>query len=228
MAAPKKRVKVKEHEKLTDSNIARVIELLNPPIGTKAITKKEACEILNISYNTTRLGSIIDNYNSRMEMEKKRYEANRGKPASEAEIKTIINEYLEGATVSEIAKGIYRRSAFVKSIIDEVGVPQKIPGENYFNFGPLPDQCVSETFEPGEIVWSAKYQSAAEVIKQHGQTRDGKANLYQIYIYEKFEQPEVLYVAYSGRGGFNAYQPAYELGRLKHLEKYGVDLTRKF
>ena len=36
-----------EHEKLEDSNIEHVITLLNavPPI-----TKKEACEILNISY----------------------------------------------------------------------------------------------------------------------------------------------------------------------------------
>ena len=49
-------VKKRSHEKLTDSNIQHVIGLLN---AKSPITKKEACSILNISYNTTRLGTII-------------------------------------------------------------------------------------------------------------------------------------------------------------------------
>lgn len=56
-----KRVKKQEHEKITDANIKRVIGLLeaSPPI-----TKKEACEILGMSYNTTRLTKIIEEWKS--------------------------------------------------------------------------------------------------------------------------------------------------------------------
>lgn len=52
-----KRVKVKEGEKLTPSNIEKVIGLLEIE---KPISKKDACELLNISYNTTRLARIIE------------------------------------------------------------------------------------------------------------------------------------------------------------------------
>ena len=53
------RTKKKDYEKLTDANIKHVIELLE---AEKPITKKEACGILNISYNTTRLNNIIQEY----------------------------------------------------------------------------------------------------------------------------------------------------------------------
>ena len=45
-------IKKKSYEKLDDINIKRVIDALESEIP---ITKKDACEILNISYNTTRL-----------------------------------------------------------------------------------------------------------------------------------------------------------------------------
>ena len=57
-------VKKRSHEKLTDSNIKHVMQLLD---AESPITKKEACSILNISYNTTRLNKILEdtkNYQS--------------------------------------------------------------------------------------------------------------------------------------------------------------------
>ena len=51
-----KRVKKKDYENLTSSNIEKVIALLNPGSDTdKPITKKQACDVLNIAYNTARL-----------------------------------------------------------------------------------------------------------------------------------------------------------------------------
>jgi hypothetical protein len=44
-------VRKKREEKLSEANINKVIELL---AAEKPITKKEACEILHIAYNTTR------------------------------------------------------------------------------------------------------------------------------------------------------------------------------
>lgn len=220
MAAPK-RVKVKEGENLSDSNIERVIKLLE---DTKPISKKEACQILNISYNTTRLSNIIEQFKARKEMISKRRAANRGKPASPEEIKTVIKEYIGGATVSDIAGELFRSTTFVRDIIERVGVPQRGVGENYFNFSPLPDQCVSEEFEVGETAWSARHQAPCVIDKALGKTKDGVANLYRVYVIEPFEAPEKLFLAKWGTPGSYATQPAYELGKLDHLKEYGVEI----
>jgi len=70
----KRGVKAKDHEKLDDANIQKVSDLLE---ADKPITKKEACEILNISYNTTRLKKIIEEYKDRIARRKARFEKNR-------------------------------------------------------------------------------------------------------------------------------------------------------
>ena len=56
------RVKKKDHENLTAANIERVISELR---ADSPISKKEACSMLNIAYNTTRLQNIIDDYEDR-------------------------------------------------------------------------------------------------------------------------------------------------------------------
>lgn len=58
-----------EQEKLEDENVLRVIKLLE---DTNPITKKEACSLLNIAYNTTRLASIIDKYKERKTRERQK------------------------------------------------------------------------------------------------------------------------------------------------------------
>ena len=57
-------VKKKAHENLTNDNISRVISFLRQD---SPITKKEACELLNIRYNTTRLQNIIDDFEDTLE-----------------------------------------------------------------------------------------------------------------------------------------------------------------
>ena len=52
--AYKRGVRKRAHENLSEVNIRRVISALE-----EGITKKSACEMLNISYNTTRLNRII-------------------------------------------------------------------------------------------------------------------------------------------------------------------------
>ena len=85
------RVKKKEHEKLTQENIQHVMNLLS---GERPITKKEACEILNISYNTTRLNRIIEDFQDKLNFRAKRKAQLKGKPASKEEIKDAIMSYL--------------------------------------------------------------------------------------------------------------------------------------
>ena len=48
---------------------------------------------------------------------------------------------------------------------------------------------------------------------------------YGIYVVQKVDS-EGTYFSNVESGGFNAYAPAYELGKLTHLEKYGINLER--
>jgi hypothetical protein len=218
------KVKRKEHENLSDANIEKVMAGLN---GTPPITKKDACAILNISYNTTRLQKIIDEYLHKKELDKKLRAANRGKPAQAHEIKFVIEQYLDGIPIGDIANDLYRNNSFVKDIITMVGVPTRGVGEDYTNYSPLPDRCVSSSFENGETAWSSKYMAPCIIIKEVSMSVDGEAKVYRIYVREPDIEPEVKYFSNVGKAGFYAHQPAYELGKLEHLKQYGVDMSRK-
>ena len=113
-------VRAKKTEKLDEDNITRVQEALT---GSSPITKKEACEMLNISYNTTRLNKILAEHDETMQYRAVRKSQLKGTKATDAEIKQVIEWYLNEHPISEIAKSMYRSSTFVKNIINRVGVP---------------------------------------------------------------------------------------------------------
>ena len=75
-------IRKKAGEKLDDATLTRVSELLNQD---EPITKKQACEMLNISYNTTRLGKILDDFNETASYRETRKSQNRGKKATDME-----------------------------------------------------------------------------------------------------------------------------------------------
>lgn len=212
-----RKIKAKEHENLSDNSIRKVITLLesSPPI-----TKKEACEILNISYNTSRLNKIIESFRDEQNLVKRMKAKKRGQPASKEEVKFVVEAYMEGASISDIAKSNYRSSAFVKSIIEKVGVPTRMTGDDKYEVEYLPDDCVAEEFSTGEIVWSAKYHSASKILKR---LPDEKyipkygCPCYDIYVFEETEGFK--------KGGFYASAAAYDLGKLEHLKEYGVNVV---
>ena len=105
-------VRKKREEKLSEANINKVIELL---AAEKPITKKEACEILHIAYNTTRLSKIIADHNETLEHRARRKAQNKGKGVTEQEKRSIVKYYLEGSNVSDIAKALYQISCFYQS-----------------------------------------------------------------------------------------------------------------
>lgn len=191
-----------EHEQLTDSNIERVIELLS---GEKPITKKSACEILNIAYNTTRLDSIISGYQGKKQHEHDMREKKRYKAATKDEIDIIVTSYLEGEPVSVIAKRIYRSDTFVKNIIDRVGCPKRITGADYWHPELIPEPAMREAFNIGEKVWSARYNSMA-IIKS---VVEKQPEVYSIWLDDEEWQQY-------------AYQPYWELASLEHLRQQGI------
>jgi len=196
-----KRIKKKDHENITDANIKKVIQLLN---SSPAITKKQACEILNISYNTSRLNNIIESFEEEQQLVKRMKAKKRGRPADNREIGGMVESYLEGAS-------------FADTIIEKVGVPQRVTGDDRFHTEYLPDECVGNSFELGEVAWSAKYHASCVIKAKHDKPlyyeRYG-CECYDVYVNEDTEG----FV----KGGFYASAPAYDLGKLNHLEQYGI------
>lgn len=218
-------VKTKEHENLTEANIKRVIELLE---AEKPISKKVACEILNISYNTTRLAKIIENFKSEQEESAKRRAANRGKAATPYEIQTVVESFLDGDSITDIAKRIYRSVAFVKEVIERVGVPQKEMGADYTTYDLIPEQCASDAFEPGQIVWHARRHCLAIVIEEETRIKDTSSKYYRVYVIEPIEESSPYFPQFQDYGGYYDGARAYDLGSLEHLKQYGVDVYRPY
>ena len=226
-------IRKKAGEKLDEATLDRVSALLNQD---NPITKKEACEMLNISYNTTRLGKILDDFNETASYREVRKSQNRGKKATDMETREAIESYLKGETISDISKTLYRSTTFVKNILDRVGVPEKLPKTKRKGPAYLPDECVSESFEEGEKVWSACYHAPAIVKQKYTKEYQNEnagiqyvnyeekygCSLYSIWVIEG----ETEWNEHFGyiTGGFAAHQLAYDLGSLKNLEEYGVRL----
>jgi len=209
----KRGVKVKEHEKLSDSNIKRVIDLLN---SSPPISKKEACTILNISYNTTRLNKIIENYKEQQDLIKRMKAKKRGTPADKDEIKWIIQSFIRGESIADIAKKNYRSTAFINHLIENLGVPERAKGDDAHKVSLLPDNCIGDSFAEGEIAWSAKYHAPCKVVKELKTNYEWPC--YRIWVIERSEET-------FNQGGFYAAQLAYDLGKLTHLDEYGIDAS---
>ena len=197
--------KTSEDENLTEDAFKKVIEGLN---AEKPITKKEACAILQITYNTTRLDRLITEYQEKKEHEAKRRSEKRGKPATMDEVALVVSEYMEGKPIDGIAKTLYRGITFVKSIIETYGVPERATSPDYFHPKLIPDAAVRDRFSIGEKVYSARYDSLA-TIRAEQQTKDGF--VYRIWLDgEEWQQ--------------FAYQPHWELASLQHLTEKGINL----
>ncbi len=218
-------MRTKKHENLTQANITKVIELLNPTDGSKPITKKEACGILNIAYNTTRLGNIISEHHETMEFRARRKAQNKGKAATKKEITDAVAGYLEGMTVADIAKSLYRSPAFVKGIIERIGVPQKLAMTDYEGRrnALLPDQCMADEFAEGEKIWAIR-QNYPAIVQRELKPEQAEERGYKLYLVYTIEaQQEDLkntYFPYLSFAGKNHALAAYDMGSLRHLQQY--------
>lgn len=212
-------IKTRKHENLTETNVQHVIELLR---AEKPITKKEACSILNISYNTTRLNKIIQDHEDTVAYRERRKAQNKGKGATEAEIREVVNLYLDGLNVSDIAKGLYRSPAFIKSIVERVGIPQKLPQTDYEGRrnAMLPEQCVAEEFETGEKVWAVR-QNYPAIVKKLASTSEDGTNYYLVDTIECTQEDlKDTYFPHLSFAGKQYVLASWEMGSLRHLQKY--------
>ena len=194
----------KDNEKLDDASLERVIKYL----AEKGATKKAACQMLNISYNTTRLDRLIETYKEKKIKDAERRLEKRGTPASKEETSFIITEYLEGVTVDSISRSLYRGVSFIHNVLEFYGIPKRNSSPDYFHPTLIPEISMADTFEPGETVYSARYDCLARVVKEVA-CPSGKT--YRIYLKsERFRE--------------FAYQPVWELASLRHLRAEGIVL----
>ena len=199
-----RRSKNSENEKLTATNLDNVIALLEDTV--KPITKKDACAMLNIAYNTTRLMQLIEKHKEKKARDTERRAALRGKAATPDEVKYIISSYLTGDTVDAISNSTFRGTAFIKSILDQHNVPIRSKSLDYWKPELIPDGAVRDKFDIEEVVYSVRYDSLARV--KHGLKQDEW--VYRVWLISDKQQ-------------MFAYQPASELASLAHLKPLGIN-----
>jgi len=206
--ASKRRKSALEEERMTDANIERVIKLLDPKEeNTKPITKKDACQVLGMAYNTTRLGQVLEDYKAKKQRVAEKRAQLRGKPATEGDVHYVIAQYLNGESVDKISSSLYRSAQFVKRILEEHSVPIRSNSYDYFKPQLIPEGAVRDRFSVGEIVYSTRYDSKARVDAEQNTEKHGW--VYRIWLLsERWQQ--------------FAYQPVYELASLEHLKAIGV------
>lgn len=163
--------------------------------------------MLNISYNTTRLNKIIDDYKNKLEFEETRKKQLRGKPFDISEIRYTILNYLKGDSLSALAKTQFRSVNKVKEVLEKYKIPERDTSNDYWHPTMIPDESIAENFENRELVWSARYNCVAQIMHTvDDSTEHGK--IYSIWVFGKHNE--------------KAMQPWYELGKLDILKELGV------
>jgi hypothetical protein len=196
-----------EQELMTDANIQRCISLLEPKDpNTKPISKKDACQILGMAYNTTRLANILQEFKDKQARDAQRRAEKRGKPVTKQEIEYIITEYLSGESLDNISKSIYRGTQLIKQVLEDYSVPIRQSGHSYFKPELIPEGATRDRFSIGEVVYSARYDSLAKINVEQ-QHKDGW--VYRMWLLsDKWQQ--------------FCWQPAYELASLEPIRQAGI------
>lgn len=169
----------------------------------KSITKKKACEMLNISYNVKRLDKILDEYEHRVARDAKLRKGNVRKPLSTDDKSYIIKERIAGTTISEISKNIYHSLNKVKNfILEETPLPIR-DIHDPLDYEELNEDFLRLSYKVGDLVYSSKYGCCAKVCKCFSK------DVYRVYLLGSWEQ--------------YAYQEVCELGDMTSLvEEYNL------
>jgi len=193
-------VKVKDGENLSASNIERVISLLNQE---KPITKKAACEILNISYNTARLTKIINGHTEKLAYDIKRRKQIKKQPLTDADCKYMVESYLSGDALSLISEATFRSTSVIKNVLSRYGIPLRDSSHDYRNPPLIDENFVKKDYVRNDLVYSARYGCPAYIEKS-----------YQDDIHEMYYRIRLV-----GPYRQQALQPYYELIDLRNLQK---------
>ena len=147
----------------------------------KPITKKAACELLGIAYNTTRLDNLIQEYKDDLERIKLRKKQVRKEAVTEETVQEWARDYLvNGMPINEIAEYAYRTPLLVKTWLERYGalLPKTSPNPLSPEF--VPEACMSNDFEEGELVYVNGYCSFG-IIKKEIKSKTAEAAGFSAY-----------------------------------------------
>ena len=145
----------------------------------KPITKKAACEMLGIAYNTTRLDTLIQDYYDNLERVKLRKQQTRKEAVTKELVQEWARDYLvNGMPISEIAEYAYRTPLLVKTWLERFGALLPKTSPNPLNPDYVPDACRSDAFEVGELVYVNGYCSFGIIKKEiTSKSAEGKSKV---------------------------------------------------
>lgn len=147
-------------EEVTEAKIRNAIWYLKT-----GKTKKFVCEFLGIAYNTKKLDSIIEDFNSRSEREVALRKAARTKVFSAKEKDNIAAQYLSGETQSALARQYFISPQRIKNILLETNTPIRGRGKNSEAKVDHITQNLEIKFKAGDKVFLAKDNCFAVVHK---------------------------------------------------------------
>lgn len=192
------RIKRKDGENLSKGKIQEVIKALE---ADKPITKVVACSMLNIAYNTTRLGNIIEEYKEKEANARARRRELRGKGVEKSDVKFITEAYLAGESLDYIMEVTFRSSSVIKKVLEDFNVPLRSAEHSYSNPIFLDPGAIKKDYSIGDLVYSAIYNKPATIAAKFA---DG---IYRILFHGEYRK--------------SAYQAYYELADLTDLQEYG-------
>ena len=147
----------------------------------KPITKKLACEMLGIAYNTTRLENLIQEYKDDLDRVKLRKKQVRKEAVTEETVREWAKEYLvNGMPINEIAEFAYCTPLLVKTWLERYGALLPKTSPNPLNPEYVPEACMSSDFEEGELVYINGYCSFG-IIKKEIKSKTAEAAGYKAY-----------------------------------------------
>ena len=161
---------------ISDKQLDRVISLLE---GDNPITKKKACELLGIKYNTKRLDKLVEERKETKERISRNKKKKMGTELSDSEISYIISSYIEGDSLESISNSVYRSIPLLKKVLEDLCIPPRMKKEESKNIT-IPDNAVLKEASPGEIVFSIRYNQYADILEYYGEYPTGKA--YKIWL----------------------------------------------
>ena len=169
-------------------------------------TKKGACEILGIAYNTKRLDTLIEDHITRRDAEKRLRATKRKTAITPDESIAMITDYLRGESMQDLSNSYYRSVSVIKQHIEKCGADLR-QSEAIDELRPplLPEICDTDYFDVGEYAWSAKYGCIVRICKE---VHSPQCKAYRIRVIKEND-------------AFYSCQPVFDLGSLRHIK--GID-----
>jgi len=188
------RIRKKSTEQLSEQNLEKVIALLEQE---KPITKKDACAMLSIAYNTTRLNKIVLEHKANLKQRAELRKKFRNKPLDKSDLNLIVSSYLEGVSLTDIADNIFRSIALIKRVLIKYNIPLRDSNIDYWHPAEISEDAMMDDYIKDDLVFSARYNQPACIMKKI------KDEVYRIWLYKDQQF---------------AIQPFYELADLRHVQ----------